>query len=168
MDTYTKDGKRKLWVKVNCQACGKEKELEFKYYKDGAKHYCNNACSGKVCWEHLNKAPRTKIARRTKGPLSEYRGHFLRAKRRKQENDITPEYLKEVFELQDGVCVYSDVKLLHTSNDPIHQASLDRIDSSKGYIRGNVQFVSLICNMAKQHYPDSMMKAWIDLIRRKR
>jgi len=33
-------------------------------------------------------------------------------------------------------------------------ASLDRIDSSKGYIEGNVQFVLKIVNMAKQNLSD--------------
>jgi hypothetical protein len=31
----------------------------------------------------------------------------------------------------------------------INMASLDRIDSSKGYVKGNVQFVSAILNYAK-------------------
>ena len=34
----------------------------------------------------------------------------------------------------------------------VNTASLDRIDSSKGYIEGNVQWVHKMVNMSKQQY----------------
>jgi hypothetical protein len=39
-------------------------------------------------------------------------------------------------------------------------ASLDRIDSSRGYIEGNVQWVHKMANMCKQHYSQ---KRFIDM-----
>ena len=36
-------------------------------------------------------------------------------------------------------------------NNPIYTASLDRIDSSKGYVIGNVQFISTALNYMKNN-----------------
>lgn len=38
-----------------------------------------------------------------------------------------------------------------------YQASLDRIDSSKGYIEGNVEFVCLAVNYAKNGFSKEQM-----------
>lgn len=45
-------------------------------------------------------------------------------------------------------------------------ASLDRIDSTKGYVKGNVQFVCRAINLAKSTFSDADMKNFIDNIRR--
>lgn len=39
-------------------------------------------------------------------------------------------------------------------------ASLDRIDNSKGYIEGNVRFVALMANLARQSFTDEQMIAF--------
>jgi hypothetical protein len=59
--------------------------------------------------------------------------------------DIT---IDEMFESFNGVCALSswDISLNHT-------ASLDRIDSSKGYSSGNIQWVHTMVNMTKNKYP---------------
>lgn len=61
--------------------------------------------------------------------------------------------LKEQWELQKGVCPYSKFQLeLPNGTKKVHhsiRASLDRIDSSKGYIKGNIQFVSTMINLMK-------------------
>jgi hypothetical protein len=95
---------------------------------------------------------------------SPFRQHLRLARRRVKTNgrecNITLEYLKELWEQQSGRCPYTGWKLdnLQTTaewnNNVLHPktASLDRIDSSKGYIFGNVQFVSLMANYAKRDF----------------
>ena len=76
--------------------------------------------------------------------------------KRNQEVNITIEDLKNQWDEQNGVCVFSGVKLELSSytkieKDPIFSASLDRIDSSKGYITGNIRWVSRTVNWMKNN-----------------
>jgi hypothetical protein len=43
-------------------------------------------------------------------------------------------------------------------------ASLDRIDPKKGYVKGNIQFISMSCNYAKNNMTHTEMLRFIDLI----
>ena len=95
---------------------------------------------------------------------SPFRQHHRLARRRVKSNgrecNITLEYLKKLWEKQGGRCPYTGWKLdnLQTTSDwdsnILHPktASLDRIDSCKGYIFGNVQFVSVMANYAKRDF----------------
>lgn len=78
--------------------------------------------------------------------------------------NISPEYLKELWETQDGMCPYTGKKMelpLTTQDHHIKgiptRASLDRIDSSKGYVQGNVEFVCLAVNYAKNGFSKEQM-----------
>lgn len=42
------------------------------------------------------------------------------------------------------------------------RASLDRINSSKGYVKGNNQFVALIAQFAKNEWTDSVLENFVD------
>lgn len=75
------------------------------------------------------------------------------AKERKYELDITIEYLWDLFIEQKRKCALSgmDIKFATNSSSNDKTASLDRIDNSKGYIKGNVQWVHVDVNYAKQN-----------------
>lgn len=70
--------------------------------------------------------------------------------------NLTLKYINELWNIQKGKCPYLGIDLIPSNwdgiSDPIHTASLDRIDSSKGYIEGNVMFVSMMINYAKNKY----------------
>lgn len=75
------------------------------------------------------------------------------------EIDIDVEYLKKLWNDQDGICPLSGINMIirnsHTKHDynPLN-ASLDRIDNSKGYVKGNVRFVCLMANYALSTWED--------------
>ena len=68
---------------------------------------------------------------------------------------VKVEDLKEIWDKQNGICPYSKIKLKLPTysnpnpDEPYYIASVDRIDSSKPYIKDNIQFVSRIMNFAK-------------------
>ena len=66
--------------------------------------------------------------------------------------NLTPEYLWELFKEQDYQCALTGWPIGWAQVGSIHTASIDRIDSDKGYIVGNVQLVHKDVNMAKQQY----------------
>lgn len=66
------------------------------------------------------------------------------AKYRNLEFSITEEYLVSL----PQICAYTGQELTFERNKP-NTISLDRIDSSKGYIEGNVQFVCTNINYSK-------------------
>jgi len=170
---------------LECSSCGKSFERALKEYnrtnvKGGRKPYCSLKCSGKENNSHLEKWQKLPPGRNcifSKDEYSPYREHMRRVKNRQRDKgkevDVDKEYLKEVFEQQKGVCIYSGVELEHREgvgvsgkSNPLTAASLDRIDSSKGYIKGNVQFISIVCNHAKNGMSDKQMREWIEIVKK--
>lgn len=72
------------------------------------------------------------------------------AKTRNLEFNITIEYIWQLFLKQNRKCVLSKLELnFKFGKNNVATASLDRIDSSKGYIEGNVQWVHKDVNIMK-------------------
>lgn len=75
------------------------------------------------------------------------------AKRRGLLFEVTIGYLWKLFQEQNGECALSGTKLTLPGNNLVsYNASLDRIDSSRGYIEGNVQWVHKDVNFMKQRF----------------
>lgn len=66
------------------------------------------------------------------------------AEKRKIDFNVSIEFLWDLFQSQKQICAITGD---YISN--IKDASLDRIDSSKGYIEGNVQWVTYQANVSK-------------------
>ncbi len=70
-------------------------------------------------------------------------------------------------EAQQGICSYTGWKMVLSETSSQYnreanarnpkRASLDRIDSTKGYIKDNVQFVCHMANVARNEYSHEQM-----------
>lgn len=86
-----------------------------------------------------------------------------KARSRKADCTITVDELMEVYEAQAGLCALSGVemtRLLGTGDRVNTNMSLDRIDSSKGYVPGNVQIVCALVNIMKQSMSNEELVMW--------
>jgi len=88
------------------------------------------------------------------------------AQNRKKEFLIDREYAWKIFIKQNGKCALSGIDIVFAPTNQTHKlnrcstASLDRIDSSKGYIEGNIQWLHKDVNTMKW---DHTSKYFIDL-----
>ena len=79
-----------------------------------------------------------------------------RARKKKIEWNVKGEYLWDVYEKQNGRCAYTGRNIVFSEDYrnkwKDQTASLDRIDSGKGYIKGNVQWLHKDVNAMKWNY----------------
>lgn len=81
--------------------------------------------------------------------------------------------LLEQWEEQRGRCAYSGLALTRrppigkqcTEKNPFLIASVDRIDCSKGYEPGNVQWVSHAMNQARSNVSDEDFREFLKVLR---
>lgn len=164
-------------VILKCGNCGKEFERRAAEAKRCASKGFSISCS-RSCGKSLaNKRYPEKFcttAHLPKGsaayrkPLDDFSAfrYFLKKARAKDrlikygETDLTLQYLRCLWADQKGICPYTH-KHMHLPESSSQRAkekqspsgaSLDRIDSTKGYIQGNVEFVCLAVNYAKNKF----------------
>ena len=170
---------RKL-ITLNCDCCGCSYEKPLSEYnrnqKFGRHSFCSRSCAMKFNSMHptqkmidySNSEKNKEHLRKLKPTLHLYDrfpekkfNYFLRnCRKRYKECTITLQDLKEQWDKQNGICPYSGISLTiptYKKNhcNPIYNASVDRIDSTKGYIPGNIQFVSTCINYMKNTMSDS-------------
>lgn len=72
--------------------------------------------------------------------------------RSKEKSDLDINYLLALWEKQDGKCYYSGIEMIipsyGISRNP-YVASIDRLDSSIGYVKENIVWATWICNAGK-------------------
>lgn len=71
------------------------------------------------------------------------------AKQRKLEFNVTIEFLWRLYIKQDRKCALTGIPLIFSDNGLKHKASLDRINSNRGYTEDNVQWVIKEVNIFK-------------------
>lgn len=72
----------------------------------------------------------------------------IRAKKNNLDFDIDEDFLKEIYISQNKRCFYSGVEL-HLKRSKFYSVSIDRIDSSLGYVKNNVVLTCDIINRMK-------------------
>jgi hypothetical protein len=174
--------RKKIELKCDNENCGKIYQKDVSEYrrnlKLGRKNYCSLKCVG-ICTSHYlegygEKNKHNLVANNKKDKYTGLREHLTRVKSRNKNYDITLEDLYIQWENQNGICPYTKLKLTHPrlskNIEPFFIASLDRIDSTKGYVKGNIQFISMSANFAKSNMTHEQMvnfckiisNAWID------
>lgn len=172
---------RKL-ITIICDECGTEHlkpESEYNRNKKLGRHnFCSRSCACKYnCHHRSQKMIEYSNSDKNKQHLLEYNtnriltidpkmkfSYFLRnCRKRFKECTITLDDLQKQWNKQSGICPYSGISLIiptykDNHNNPIYAASVDRIDSSKGYIPGNIQFVSTCINYMKNTMSDEETK----------
>jgi len=124
--------------------CGEKLEVDVSALKSGTTKRC------KKCTRKLKKA-RIYTLERTAD--SYFNGLKKGASDRNLELAVDKDFIKKLYFKQNGLCSYTKVKLLSSYDDGgkrcIWTASLDRIDNTKGYVEGNVQWVHKDVNRMK-------------------
>lgn len=149
---FVKDGKgsrhNRAMVSVKCD-CGQEGVVRPTYLRNSHGCYdCTRAKQGKdnPCWKGV-------------GDLCslEYSRLKRQAANRNIDFGVTKEYVWDLFEQQNGLCAVSGLPIelvptYYIKKGKTQTASLDRIDSSRGYVEGNVQWVHKDVNVMKNGY----------------
>lgn len=89
--------------------------------------------------------------------LERYHGILERAAKKNLECSITLDYLRELWCKQNGLCAISNIPMTYIFNNgriPTN-ISVDRIDSSRGYTRDNIQLVCMAVNQMKSDLDDN-------------
>jgi len=137
-----------------CSNCGKifqKKKIDGRYKN----HFCSRECQ-----DAFDKKGK-------QDDLSPFR-YFLhkissKSKAYNETSDIDLDFLKKLWSKQKGICPYCGLKmkLPKTCNESINsplRASLDRINSSRGYFKDNVEFTCQFVNLGKNTFSkDEMM-----------
>lgn len=122
------------WWRCRCE-CGNEVTAKAIVLKRGEKQSCG--CSWKASYMQLSGAY-----------FSSLRSG---AKARSLDFEVTPEFLWNLYSAQDKKCALSGVEIALTMDDRTKTASLDRIDSKRGYVLDNVQWVHKSVNRMKSN-----------------
>lgn len=173
---------------LTCPICNKE------YYKTNSEikrnlklnrtNFCSLTCSSKYTINHKEDMINYRISfknyehlkelnlKRQKEALLNFKYYLRNTVKKRQIVDINSEYLKELWNQQKGICPYTGINLIPqllsksvNKDNPFIYASLDRIDSSKGYIKGNVEFVSIGINLLKNKFSKEVTINFINLIK---
>lgn len=161
-------------VSVVCAGCSKEFEKALSEVNRAVKrgflsHYCSNKCQrlhGPI--NPKGNSVNLKKGGRIPNELSPFRYYAGKAKARNKQYGfevpaITVEYLKEIWNSQNGKCPLTGWNLVLPESISYWSrgsatrkdiASLDRIKAKEPYTIGNVRFIAHIANMAKHTYTD--------------
>ena len=166
-------------ITLTCDHCNEEFEKEKGEYNrrirlGKTEFYCSLSCGGKSpkSIEHINRVRSSFPVWEKANPSHQDEFSIFRptlktirsrCKERNKDNNLTLEHLKDVWEKQQGVCPFTNFHLelkTHTELQQgksltIRSASLDRIDNSLDYVQGNVRWVSVMFNFARNTFSDA-------------
>lgn len=138
-------GQTTRYWKVKCIHCGNEKEIGYQKVlqslQDGCSKCVKNRFAGANSFNWKGTCDNV--------PSMYYHKLMKCAKKRGLDFELSRNDLDDLFKKQNGKCRYTNYDLHFGQNRIRGTASLDRIDSSKGYTKENVQWVHKDINQIK-------------------
>ena len=165
--------------KLICKNCGEDFFYPMKEFNRQTKKFnrsendflCSRNCT--MSWRNKNWDDDTKKKRAStiskvligndRARKGDFTYYLNKSFTRDKQTNLTENYLSELWKIQDGRCALSNIPIhLKNGKHKLNTASLDRIDSSIGYVEGNVQFVSYGINLAKNSFSNDDMHHFIN------
>ena len=159
MKAYRKRNRNKIniqtqaWKKANHERFRQQEREHYHTPEGKAKHNARTYKTPKVV---LSKA------------LSTIKSHFTKPTRHdpkigdpRHAFDLNDQYILDLWNKQEGKCAMTNIPMTHERHD-LAMVSIDRIDSTKGHIKGNVQLVCQWVNFAKKHYSNESLLKLLD------
>lgn len=117
-------------------------------YRDGVNSICKECQRVKENSYRKNLKPEDSLRLKLKHCLSSAKS---RAKYSKLDFNLTEDYIKYLWDTQKGLCAISGIPMISNYGTGVIEtnASIDRIDSSRGYVIGNVQLTCWAINRMK-------------------
>lgn len=148
-----------------CEVCNKE--FQFK-----------SPLIQKTCSAECNRIRRSRYAKSLhqskRGNLDYFITQLFNRTKTRSKNinvsfDLDIPYLYELLKSQDGKCRASGIDLEFSVEDGLRgrspwSPSLDRIDSSNGYTKNNVQFVCLMYNLCKSTWTHEQVMKFVKIM----
>lgn len=143
-----------------CARCGEVKELEEfhrnKVLKDGRNSYCK-VCDSRLTKEYHSRSPEDRL----KMSLNTARGT---ARRKGLPFEVTIDQMVNMWEAQDGRCFYTRVPMTFGGSNTPESVSIDRVDSSKGYVVDNIVLCGTYVNRMKNEFSVEEFVHWCRLV----
>lgn len=141
-------------IKTNCDFCHKEIFYKRSHFKKRKNHTCSIECFAKIKSQIIrgeNNPKALKLGSKERYFWDRYQDYKHRSGARKIDFDLTYEFLIGLFDKQNGLCYYTGYPMKLGGSIDFDTMSLDRVDSNKGYIIGNVVFCLNCINMMKSN-----------------
>lgn len=144
-----------MTIRKQCSKCNKNLTLLNFFYSRPRKMYMSSCkkCNSKICRKYQSNQRKTgNIAFILKSRASGIRRNCKALKIKREVDPNLGDLLISQYTLQNGKCFYTGEQMTLTDyfkNDNF--ATVDRLDSSKGYIRRNLVFCISLINRMKQN-----------------
>ena len=173
LDKLKKEGK------AICKFCNEEKNSDkFQQYKS---HYTNENLYDSKCYDckYKEKSENKENKKYTvedflKRLLADTKNRNDTKNNKRKDNkfkefNLTHEYIIELWNKQNGKCAYSGRNMVYNYSKKDYnylnynpeKVSIDRIDSSKGYMKDNIILCCAMANSMKMDLPYEEFKKWI-------
>lgn len=157
---------RRAFTEINgeatCNKCGETKPVtRFPFNRKGGKYegrlsYCQDCRTLQM--RHAMNKPEAYLRDKANRLC-------IRSRNAGRDYDLTPEYLLDLYTVQNGLCVYTEEPLEFTlgRGSQSRSLSVDKVDPHGGYVKGNVVLCTRRANTIKHNMTVEEFAEWMPL-----